>query len=157
MSVRLPSAILGDMRRHAEETYPHECCGVLIETADGRLTVRRCRNVQNELHAQDPAEHPRDARTAYTIDAQELLAITREVDRGAASLSAIYHSHPDHAAYFSAEDRTRAVIEEWDEPIYPGLAYVVVSVRDGRTADVKAFEWEAESSEFVERAVEVGE
>ena len=55
------------------------------------------------------------------------------------------------------EDRTRAVIEEWNEPIYPGLAYVVVSVRGGQAVDVKAFEWDAESSEFVERPVDVGE
>ena len=35
--------ILDQIRRHAEETYPHECCGILIGAlhADGRKDVDR--------------------------------------------------------------------------------------------------------------------
>ncbi len=157
MSVRVSGAILEEMRRHAEEAYPEECCGIVTADPRGALELRRCRNIQNDLHADDPTEHPRDARTAYYIDPQELLAVVREVDGSGGELSVLYHSHPDHDAYFSAEDRARAVMDGWDEPAYPGLSYVVLSVRDRRAAGEKAFVWDPATGEFTERALEAVE
>ncbi len=66
-------------------------------------------------------------------------------------------SHPDHAAYFSAEDRARAVIEDWDEPIYPDAAYIVISVMAGEAGDIKAFVWDDDTREFVEQDVEAAQ
>ena len=38
---------------HAKETFPDECCGVIL--SDGTVEfVRRCQNIQNEQHAKDP-------------------------------------------------------------------------------------------------------
>ena len=51
-------------------------------------------------------------------------------DRGRLRILAIYHSHPQHDAYFSAEDSKQATI--WDEPSYPDAAQIVVSVFDGK-------------------------
>ena len=153
MSLKIARTTLDDIRDHAEAAYPDECCGVVTSNGSGGQVVRRCRNIQNQLHAQDPSQHPRDARTAYYIDPTELLAITRELDRSGGELVILYHSHPDHDAYFSAEDRARAVMEGWDEPAYPGLAYVVVSVRDGAAVAEKAFVWDADSRDFNEQPV----
>ena len=142
------------MQAHGEETFPDECCGALIVDAEDVLSIRRCTNIQNDLHREDPDKHPRDARTAYYIDPKELLAVTREVDDVGGSIAVLYHSHPDHPSYFSDEDRARAVIEEWDEPIYPDAAYVVVSVMGGQAADIKAFLWHEETRGFAEEKVE---
>ena len=76
----IDAAALAEMRAHAEEAYPEECCGVVLATPSGQL-VRRMTNVQNQLHAQDPVAHPRDARTAYDFDSRELLEVIRMGDR----------------------------------------------------------------------------
>ena len=154
MAFRLPQPLVHEMHRHAEATYPEECCGFVRADVSGTPAVRNCRNVQNELHAADPDQHPRDARTAYTIDPQELFRITREVDYAGGALIALYHSHPDHAAYFSAEDRARAVMDEWDEPLFPGIAYVVIAVAQGLAVDTRAFAWNEDQRDFLELPVE---
>lgn len=147
---RLQESAFLEMVRHAEETYPEECCGILLEEEDGTQRVYRCRNIQNELHAADPEKYPRDARTAYVIDPQDLLRASHEADRTGARFAAFYHSHPDHGAYFSAEDRRQAVSEEWGEPFYPETCYLILSVQGGKFAALKAFDWDPDRVDFVE-------
>ena len=69
-------------------------------------------------------------------------------DRGELVIRAIYHSHPQHAAYFSAEDKKQATV--WDEPSYPDATQIVVSVIDGEVRDTKAFRWQEATRDFVE-------
>jgi proteasome lid subunit RPN8/RPN11 len=69
-------------------------------------------------------------------------------------LRAFYHSHPDHEAYFSAEDRKQA-FGGLDEPTYPHAYQIVLSVRDAAVAEAKAFAWDAAAREYVEVAIEV--
>ena len=66
---------------------------------DGREEVRRIANIQNAMHAKDPHTYPRDATIAYLMEPKELLAVLKAIDAGA-ELTAFYHSHPNHDAYF---------------------------------------------------------
>lgn len=142
---------LAEIRRHAEADYPSECCGVILARgADERLLLR-CRNRQDELHARDPAAHPRDARTAYYIDPQDLLRIGRYEADGH-RVAVIYHSHCDAGAYFSETDRRNALLG--DEPAYPEATYVVVSVGQGRVAGAGAFRWDPARRDFLPVDVE---
>ena len=34
MALRIPKALLEQLRAHGEQTYPHECCGVLVGQFD---------------------------------------------------------------------------------------------------------------------------
>jgi proteasome lid subunit RPN8/RPN11 len=111
---------------HALESYPEECCG-LIANHNGERRVFRCSNAQNRLHAIDPKAYPRDARTAYTLDPEQLLRILRFLG-SEESIRLVYHSHPDHDAYFSPEDRRQALVFG-SEPGLPHAAQLVVSVR----------------------------
>jgi proteasome lid subunit RPN8/RPN11 len=138
---------LAAMEAHARATYPDECCGVIAERS-GREEVVQVTNVQNQLHAKDPAQFPRDARTAYCMDGRELLHILTELDRGELQLRAFYHSHPDHDAYFSAEDKTQA-LGGGDKPSY-AAPHVVLSVRADAVRAAKAFEWDDSIRDFVE-------
>jgi proteasome lid subunit RPN8/RPN11 len=133
----------------AEAEYPAECCGVLLtrDGAEPRRLLMPCKNVQNELHAKDPERHPRDARTAYFIDPKDLLAIGRREGQGY-GVDVIYHSHIDAGAYFSATDKQNALMN--GEPFYPAATYVVVSVMEGKVADIRAFVWTPAAREFVE-------
>jgi adenylyltransferase/sulfurtransferase len=136
------------MAAQAEREFPFECCGFIIgDTSD---EVRPIRNIQNEKHAADPAMFQRDARTAYLMEPREQLAVLQEIDRRKLKLKAVYHSHPDHEAYFSATDRAQACSFDPTEPDYPETAYIVMSVRDGKFAGAAAFVWDTEQKDFVE-------
>ncbi len=138
---------LARVQAQAVAEYPSECCGVLL--ARGAPEFERllmpCRNIQNELHAKDPARHPRDARTAYFIDPKDLLAIGRREGEGY-RVATIYHSHIDTGAYFSATDRQNALIN--GEPAYPEAVYVVLSVVESRVVDAAAFVWDPSAHDF---------
>jgi [CysO sulfur-carrier protein]-S-L-cysteine hydrolase len=132
----------------AIEEYPAESCGVvLVRGAERRLL--RCRNIQDELHARDPASHPRDARTAYYIDPQDLLRIGRLEGEGF-SVAVIYHSHIEAGAYFSPTDRRQAMMGA--RPAYPDATYVVTSVVGGRVDAVNGFRWSDSDGDFVQVA-----
>jgi len=136
------------MTAQAEREFPFECCGFII--GDGSDEVRPIRNIQNEKHAADPAMFQRNARTAYLMEPREHLAVLQEIDRRRLKLKAVYHSHPDHDAYFSATDRAQACSFDPAEPDYPETAYIVMSVRDGKFAGAAAFVWDTEQRGFVE-------
>lgn len=147
-------ATLLAMLAHARETHPEECCGAIIARAGAPDRVLRFTNIQNRLHAEDPVTYPRDARTAYTPAPSELLAALRAAEEPGARLVAFYHSHPVIGAYFSAEDRARALFD--GEPAYPDVSWIVVS--DARVAgEVRAFRWDATVGDFVEQTVALRE
>jgi proteasome lid subunit RPN8/RPN11 len=133
--------------QHAQEIFPDECCGAILVEND-REEVRRIPNIQNAMHAKDPQQFPRDATIAYFMDPKELLTVNKEVDSGKAQLKAFYHSHPNHDAYFSAEDKRQAMFG--DEPSYPDTAYLVISIYDRQVRNIKAYRWDEAAKGFVE-------
>ncbi len=135
---------------HALETYPEECCGVILG-GDGGDEVHRLVNIQNRLHIADPETFPRDARTAYTMDPKELDSVLEQAERKGLALKAIYHSHPDHDAYFSAEDKACAT--PFGEPTYPDTAQIVTSVMSGSVGRVAVYVWNPDAEDFVEVAM----
>jgi [CysO sulfur-carrier protein]-S-L-cysteine hydrolase len=152
MSVRLHAETVAAIDRDSLAAYPEECCGVVLTAGDDEL-VRPVSNVQNRLHAEDPAKHPRDARTAYFMDPKALFVVLEEADKQRRPVRVFYHSHPEHDAYFSSEDRERALA--WDEPAYPGAAYLVVSVYGGRVKERRAYAWDESTRDFAEVAFEI--
>ncbi|MFN2425152.1 MAG: Mov34/MPN/PAD-1 family protein [Candidatus Binatia bacterium] len=142
---------MDEVRRHSEEEYPHECCGVIVATGDDARVIR-VRNVQDEMHASDPLTYPRTARTAYVGHPADLREALDLADRPGGSLVAFYHSHPDHDSYFSAEDTEQAT--PFGEPSYPDALQLVVSVYDRRIHEIKAFSWSADAGAYVETPLE---
>ncbi|MFN8499804.1 MAG: M67 family metallopeptidase [Anaerolineae bacterium] len=152
-SLILPDEVRDAIYAHAHDDYPNECCGGVWRVGDGdgaAWEVARYTNVQDELHGRDPERYPRRARTAYTIAAKELLAINRRVEEPGQRLAILYHSHPDHDAYFSEEDVYFAA--PLGEPGYPGTAYLVVSVRGGEVRGHRCFVWSDDQEQFIEQA-----
>jgi len=133
--------------RHAQETFPEECCGAILTSASGD-EVRRIANIQNVMHAKDPQTYPRDATIAYVMEPKALLAVLKEADNGNASIKAFYHSHPNHDAYFSAEDKRQAMFG--DEPSYPDAVYLVISIYDREVKAIRAYAWDDTVKDFVE-------
>ena len=139
---------LVEIRKHSLEEYPYECCGIIIGLAESKDDdiLFRCTNIQNKLHEMDPEAYPRDAKTAYNIDPRELFEIFNQIKTKEMTLKIFYHSHPDHDAYFSDEDKKMALFD--GEPTYPDAKYLVVSVYDKVVRDEAWFEWNSQTRSF---------
>ena len=149
--VTLLPKTLDDICDHAKKQFPDECCGVILQAGTHEF-VRPCRNIQNEMHRDDPTAYPRDARTAYLMHPDDLISIHKEAETQQRPIKAFYHSHPNHEAYFSEKDKSDAMM--WGEPAYPGVAYLVISIYEDTIRVVKAFEWDEVASDFIEAPVQ---
>jgi len=145
--ITLKPEILSEICDHAKSEFPNECCGIILSN-EAQDFVRKCRNIQNELHQEDPDTYPRDARTAYVIHPDDLIAVHKEANTQQWQIKAFYHSHPNHEAYFSEKDKADATV--WGEPAYPGATYLVISVYDADIRAVKAFAWDEAARGFNE-------
>jgi len=137
------AGLMESILAQAQEEYPSECCGLVVED-EGTLSLIRCENLQDQMHAKDPESFSRTSATAYYID-------PRIVMENEARMRCIYHSHPDHGAYFSDEDQL--VAAPFGEPNFPDTSYLVVSVMKGEIADKNMFIWDENTEQF-EPAVE---
>lgn len=152
MELRIERSAVEEIHRHAIESYPDECCGVVL-AGNAEHHVRRVDNIQNRLHMEDPIRNPRDARLAYFMEPKQLYTVLSEAEQTGWRILAFYHSHPEHAAYFSEEDRARAMA--WNEPAYPDAFYLVVSVVSGAVKDQIVVGWDPERLAFVEAELTV--
>ena len=98
-----------------------------------------------------PKTYPRDARTAYLMDPNDLIKIHKEAETENRPIKAFYHSHPNHDAYFSEKDKADATV--WDEPMYPDAAYLVVSIYDKAIRVARAYAWSDVAGDFVEVSI----
>ncbi|UCD35428.1 MAG: M67 family metallopeptidase [Nitrospiraceae bacterium] len=143
--MKITRETLDQIHSHALQEYPLECCGIVTGTAAGQ-TVHRCRNIQNRLHGEDPGRHPRGAQIAYAIDRQEFDGIISSAREKGEEVIALYHSHPDHGAYFSEEDHAAQTV--FGDPEFPGALQVIVSVMGGTVSDTKCYLWDRDAGAF---------
>lgn len=112
------------LRAHGEETYPHECCGVLLgkNEPDG-----------NRVHQLVRAGNTRtdSAHNRYNIAPQELVRIQRQARGLSLDIVGFYHSHPDHPAQWSPTD--------FAEAHWLGCSYVITSVEKGKAVLTNSF------------------
>jgi len=119
------------MVRHAEATYPRECCGVMIGSIDGdqkRVT---------EAFALENA-YTGGQEDRYEIRPEDLLNTDRAARKQGLDLIGIFHSHPDCAAYFSKTDLENSC---------PWYSFVVLSVQKGKFDHANSFLPNAEQTE----------
>jgi proteasome lid subunit RPN8/RPN11 len=105
---RMTAAVDRAIRRHGEETYPHECCGALVGVNGHTTATVALPNTTEEGPRRRFMVRPSDYRLAEQR-AQEL----------GGELLGFYHSHPDHPARPSQYDLDHA---------WPTFAYIIVAV-----------------------------
>ena len=144
----IPQNLLEPILTQARESFPQECCGVILGKKDNKAFSRLypCRNAQDEFHQKDPEAFARTAQTAYFIDPKQLLSLHKELRHQSEEIRIIYHSHINTHAYFSEEDKRLALYE--GQPLYPDVDYAVISVIDGETCEVMVFEWDVQLKDF---------
>ncbi len=122
MTLRLPSALADEIRRHGESAYPAECCGALIGRVDGEA---------KEVLRVAPAVNRRtDDPHRYLIAPDDLRRLEVEVRAASQEIVGYYHSHPDHPARPSAFDTEHA---------WPWYSYLIVRIDCGRGADLASW------------------
>ena len=130
--LKLSQECYDSLRRHGEETYPHECCGALMGRFEGddRVVeeVVRCGNTR--------ADRPEDR---FHIAPGELVRIQREGRAKGLDIVGFYHSHPDHPAQWSKTD--------FAEAHWIGCSYVITSVEQGRATVTNSFLLSGEDEE----------
>ena len=145
--MKLNKNIIDKIYEHALKEYPEECCGIITGTNDNQ-TVHICNNIQNRMHAEDPARFPRDARTAYFINRTEFDSIISSSLKKGENVLAMYHSHPEHEAFFSEEDVAAQTV--FGEPEFADALQVVISVMDRKIHGMKCFKWNRGNQIFFE-------
>jgi len=139
LTVRIPAPLIETIKSEAEETYPEECCGILIGTANGtgkkvsRLFVTQ--NVHSDNKARRFMISPEDFKNAEKT--------AREED---AEIIGFYHSHPDHPAVPSDHDREYA---------WPWYLYLIVSVEDGNSSSIKGWQLRDDREDYDEVTVSI--
>jgi proteasome lid subunit RPN8/RPN11 len=131
------------IRKHGEETYPNECCGVLLgRMDDGIRVVRetvRCGNTRED-----------SPQNRYNIAPQELIAAQRKAREKGMDIIGFYHSHPDHPPRWSKTDLNEA---HWF-----ACSYVITSVEAGIASRTYSFVLagnDEESKRFEDESIEV--
>jgi proteasome lid subunit RPN8/RPN11 len=113
------------LRTHGEETYPNECCGVLL----GKNIPGEGNHVQQIVRAGNTRTD--SAHNRYNIAPQELVKIQRQARGLGLDIVGFYHSHPDHPAQWSKTD--------FAEAHWLGCSYLITSVEQGKAALTNSF------------------
>src|SRR5207244_3305822 len=89
--LRIARQHIDEIVRHAREEMPNECCGIVATSDGAAVKVFRATNAEA-------------SPLRYSLDPNEQLRITNEIDASDWELGAIYHSHTRSKAYPSQTD-----------------------------------------------------
>lgn len=127
------------MVEHAEAVFPNECCGAMLGSSDGET-----KRVTLALPLENVHSGPQATR--YELRPEDLLQAENAARARGLDLIGIFHSHPDHDAYFSETDLKNSC---------PWYSFVVMSVKAGRYNHAKSFLPNMEQTEAPEEALEL--
>jgi len=133
------------LRAHGEETYPHECCGVLLGNASPE--GNRVRQIVRAGNTRTDRAHDR-----YHIAPEELIKIQRQARGLSLDIVGFYHSHPDHPAQWSRTD--------FAEAHWVGCSYIITAIEQGKAAITNSFFLSGTSEEdkkFSHEPIEIAE
>ena len=132
------------LRAHGEETYPHECCGVLL----GKNEAGKGNRVHQLVRAGNTRTD--SAHNRYNIAPQELVKIQRQARALGLDIVGFYHSHPDHPAQWSPTD--------FAEAHWLACSYIITSVENGKASLTNSFLLTGtteEDKKFEDEAIEI--
>ncbi|MBW2289798.1 MAG: Mov34/MPN/PAD-1 family protein [Deltaproteobacteria bacterium] len=144
--------LLNELYTHALESWPEECCGLILGVGDDRYQrLVRCRNEMTHRHQTDPIAYPRDGREAYYMNEHDYLREIEKADAEALSVTAVYHSHVGGAVYLSEMDLRYAQSELFP---FPDAEQIVVSVSERKVRGLGLFRRVGRDAPFIGRPVE---
>lgn len=137
MSLKLSVEHVRLICTHAENTYPQECCGLLVGRLhqDDKILVEvvSAENTWSEAAARDfqavstKANLEGNKNTYYTIAPEVMLQVQKQARDRQLDIIGVYHSHPNHPAIPSEFDRVCA----WQT-----YSYIIVSVAQAKAGEL---------------------
>jgi proteasome lid subunit RPN8/RPN11 len=144
------------MKRQAEQTYPNECCGLMLGICAVEATTSENKVVElypavnvwdSDLTNQAPEQQNATTDRRYRIDPAAMLAAQQYARTNGWDIIGIYHSHPNHAA----------VPSEWDRMwAWPQYSYAIVSLKNGTARDVQSWILNTDHEFLPERLMVIG-
>jgi len=125
MTLKITQSHLEELRRHGEETYPEECCDVLVGDR-----FAGCRTVVEVIRCANASQYSR--QNHYQIAPDELVRIQSQTRLVGHEIVGFHHSHPDQPARWSSTDIKGA--------FWTGCSYLITSVGQGRANETASFE-----------------
>jgi cysteine synthase B len=134
LELSLPDDVRAAIRVHGVETFPDECCGVIVGQAPGKISAAwRFDNTTSLDRNRRFLIGPDDYRHAEARAANEHVEVL-----------GFYHSHPNHPAEPSAFDLDHA---------WPNLSYVIVSMRDRVPREMRSWRLRLDRSGYDEESI----
>jgi proteasome lid subunit RPN8/RPN11 len=135
----IPDAILAEIHKQGETSYPEEGAGFLLGSDGDRREVHAVYMLSNAR--EDTARHNR-----YLISTRDYLKGEQAADRLGLLLIGVFHSHPDHPNRPSEFDR------EWAQPWF---SYIITSVESGQALESRSWRLSEDRETFEEEAIEI--
>lgn len=134
--IEIGQKFLDRIFEHAKESYPYECCGILIGQQKGN------KKVQDLVETANLAE--RFGRSRYRIDGRDYLRADHQAKEKGLEIIGFYHSHPGVSSLPSATDQELA----WE-----GFSYLIISLKAGEAPDVRSWVLEENRIGWIEETV----
>jgi proteasome lid subunit RPN8/RPN11 len=157
MTISISREVKQAIRAEGARGYPHECCGLLLGTAEGE-TKRAVAiwPVDNEWTAElglTEAEDAHSLRDRFYIPPKAYLQADRAARNRDLDIVGCYHSHPDDRARPSERDRVGA------SGVGGGVSFsfLVLSVMDGVPGDLTSSLLSADGTAWLEETLEIEE
>ena len=137
-SINLDQKVLDAISQHGESTFPNECCGFLYGHETNGRQITHSEPITNSKDG--------DQRRRFEISPFDYMKAEQFALENNTQLLGIYHSHPNHPAIASEHDLAKAM---------PYFSYVIVSIMDGKYAEVKSWKLYDDRREFQEENVRI--
>jgi proteasome lid subunit RPN8/RPN11 len=142
--IKLGTRLFDEISGHAEREYPRECCGLLV----GLIADRgRTRIIHEIVTVENRFEQESERHHRMSIEPLDYARAERLYAAHGFGVVGNYHSHPEHPAVPSRFDLEH--LAPWTT-----MSYVVVSVLEGKVAEIRSWELLEDRSRFVEEEVE---
>jgi proteasome lid subunit RPN8/RPN11 len=131
------------IEQEGARAYPNECCGVMIgrdeRQADGsvRRVVERLQPLTNSFEKGEQYHR-------FRLDPLEYIQVEKEAGGQGKLVLGFYHSHPDCPARPSEYDREHG---------WPFYSYAIVSIRNGRPAEMTSWQLDEATEQFIEEQI----
>ena len=138
--VAISAALRTRIFEQLQQSYPNEGGGFLLGESQGEsITVRDVRPVKNVFASEEQYHR-------YAMTPRDWAKLEDEADAKGLTLVGYYHSHPDHPAVPSDFDRAHAL---------PNFRYLITSVRQGKAAELRAWQLSDDRSRFDELSLRI--
>lgn len=127
---------IGQIIEHCKESYPEECCGILVGSKGKQVTVKmvfKGRNLKGKI-----------SRDRYELDPLDFIKSNQKAQEQGLEIVGFYHSHPDHPAIPSDFDRVGA---------WPCYSYLIISLGKKRETTGRSWVLNGVNAKFKEEQV----